>query len=170
MTVAELRPGEQRLDVDPARQAPDAGLVFIGRVHSAWREGETPPRNLTQARARSHEPGSSHPWIEIDKTYRPALRGLQGYSHVVVLGWLHRARRDLAIIQPAHLAAPAGVLALRSPVRPNPISLSVLRLIGVDESTGRVTVDAIDLLDGTPVVDLKPYRPGIDAVPDAVVP
>ena len=54
-------------------------------------------------------------------------------------------------------------------MRPNPIGISVARVIALDADAGRITVDAIDFLDGTPLIDIKPYRPGIDSVPDAVV-
>jgi tRNA-Thr(GGU) m(6)t(6)A37 methyltransferase TsaA len=159
------------LDTDPASVGPDAGLVFVGRVHSDWKSGPGAPRNLTEARQRH---GTGQPakaaWIEIEAPYRPCLAGLAAYSHVIVLGWLAKARRDLARIHPEHVAEPRGVFALRSPVRPNPVSLSVVRLLGVDEVAGRIDLDAIDLFDGTPVVDIKPYRPGVDAVPEAVVP
>jgi tRNA-Thr(GGU) m(6)t(6)A37 methyltransferase TsaA len=159
------RPGEVWLDGDPAEATADAGLVFIGRVRSAWRprEGAT-PRNPGEARRRK-EPAS----IVIEPPYRAALQGLAGYSHVWVLVWLDRASRRPLVITPPNVATPTGIFALRSPVRPNPIGLSAARILCVDEAEGRIEVDAIDFLDGTPVIDVKPYRPGIDAMPDAVV-
>ena len=160
----DVRPGERRLAIDPASGSGDAHLVFIGNVRSAWHEGIVVPRNPSQARSAGT---SASLWI--GEPYRPGLAGLAGFSHVIVLGWLHRARRDLITLHPRHVAAPTGVFALRSPVRPNPIGLSVARVLSVDEAAGIVTVDAIDFLDGTPIVDLKPYRPGIDSIPDAVV-
>ena len=58
---------------------------------------------------------------------------------------------------------------LRSPARPNPVGLSVVRLVSLDAETGRLELDAIDLLDGTPVIDIKPYYASVDSIPDAVV-
>jgi tRNA (adenine37-N6)-methyltransferase len=71
---------------------------------------------------------------------------------------------------PRHSGKTHGTFSLRSPARPNPIALSVVRILKVDADTGRIDIDAIDCHDGTPLVDIKPYRPGIDAVPDATTP
>lgn len=142
----------------------DAHLVFIGLVRSAWTAHSAAPKNPTRAR----ETGAGAR-LEIAPPYRAGLAGLAAYSHVIVLGWLDQARRDLVTLHPKHVAEPTGVFALRSPIRPNPIGLSVARILAVDAAAGIVTLDAIDFLDGTPLIDLKPYRPGIDSVPDAVV-
>lgn len=158
------RPGEVMLPADPAAVKGDAHLVFIGRIRSPWTKDAPPPKNPNEARERG---GCAR--LEIDAPFRPALQGLETYSHVVVLAWLHAARRDALVIHPPHASAPRGVFALRSPVRPNPIGLTVARLLRVDQDAGIVEIDAIDFLDGTPLIDVKPYRPGIDAVPDAVV-
>lgn len=164
MPKFEPTAGEIALTCDPAQSRGDAHLVFLGRVRTAWGETNPPPKNPREARERGI-PAS----LQIDPAYRAGLLGLEGYSHIIVLAWLHKARRDLIVIKPPHAATPRGVFAFRSPVRPNPIGLSVCRLIGLDAEAGRVDVDAIDFLDDTPIIDVKPYRPGIDAVPDAVV-
>ncbi len=157
--------GEVWLEHDPAEQAADAHLVFIGKVTSAWSGATPPPKNPGEARDRGR-PAS----ITIAEPYRAGLDGLGGYSHVIVLVWLDRAsRRPLIIRRQRHFDKPRGVFSVRSPVRPNPIGLSVCRLVGVDAAAGRIDLDAIDFLDGTPVIDIKPYRPGIDAIPDAVI-
>jgi len=84
-----------------------------------------------------------------------------------VLYWMDRARRDLVIQAPRHYGEPRGTFALRSPVRPNPIAASVVKLIGRDGT--RLSVVGLDCIDGTPLLDLKPYFASTDAVPDAVV-
>ncbi|MBS0243058.1 MAG: tRNA (N6-threonylcarbamoyladenosine(37)-N6)-methyltransferase TrmO [Proteobacteria bacterium] len=159
-----LRPGELALADNPANGAGDAHLVFIGRVRSAWTQDRPHPKNPTEAREKG---GAAR--LEVLPPFRPGLRSLERFSHVVVLAWLDRARRDPIVIQPPHADEPRGVFSLRSPVRPNPIGLSVARILKVDHEAGVVEIDAIDFLDGTPLVDIKPYRPGIDAIPDAVV-
>ena len=164
MSNSATRPGEIELPGDPAQMPGDAHLVFIGRVRTSWDEANPPPKNPREARDRGIPAR-----LEIDAPYRAALLGLSDYSHIIVLAWLHQARRDLAVIQPPHAATPRGVFALRSPVRPNPIGLTVCRLLAIDEQTGRIDIGAIDFLDRTPLLDVKPYRPGIDAIPDAVV-
>jgi tRNA-Thr(GGU) m(6)t(6)A37 methyltransferase TsaA len=158
------RPDEVMLPTDPAQATGDAHLVFIGRVRSPWTEDAPRPKNPAEARALG---GAAS--LEIEPPFRPGLRGLDRFSHIMVLAWLHAARRDALVIHPPHAEAPRGVFALRSPVRPNPIGLSVARILKIDEAAGIVEIDAIDFLDGTPLIDVKPYRPGIDAVPNAVV-
>ncbi|MDX2157713.1 MAG: tRNA (N6-threonylcarbamoyladenosine(37)-N6)-methyltransferase TrmO [Hyphomicrobiaceae bacterium] len=164
MTTNEPQTGEVWLPDDPAAAGGDARLVFIGRVRSAWTRAAPRPRNPTEARARGGEAR-----LEVNPAYRPALIGLERYSHLWVLAWLHEARREPLVIRPPHADAPVGVLALRSPVRPNPIGLTAVRLLRVDRQAGTVEIDAIDFLDGTPLIDIKPYRPGIDVMADAVV-
>lgn len=161
-TLDEPRAGERRLDFDPGALPPDAGVVFIGRVRSPWTSREDCPKNM----AAAHERGGGASII-IDKAYREGLDGLAERSHAIVLTWLDRARRDLIVQTPRHADTAKGTFALRSPVRPNPIGLHVVRIVAVDTLTGVVALEAIDVLDGTPVIDLKPYFTSTDAVPDA---
>jgi tRNA-Thr(GGU) m(6)t(6)A37 methyltransferase TsaA len=158
------RPGELKLPFDPAKRAADAGLVFIGRIRTPWPTRQDCPRNPREARERGG--GAT---IEIDEPYRAGLAGLEGYSHVMLIYWMHEARRDLIVLAPGHLAAPRGAFALRSPVRPNPIAVSVAAVTSLDAAGGRIGIDAIDCIDGTPLLDIKPYLPSVDAVPAAVV-
>jgi tRNA (adenine37-N6)-methyltransferase len=162
---ASIRPGETVLAVDPAMLPGDARVVFIGRIRTPWATRAACPKNPREARERG-KPAA----LEIDPAYRLGLTGLAGYSHLVLLYWMHEARRDLIVQSPTHATEPRGVFSLRSPVRPNPIALSVVKLVSVNMATGHVEIDAIDCVDGTPLVDIKPYLPGVDAVPSAVVP
>ena len=157
------RPGETRLGFDPAAEPGDAHLVFIGRVHSP-RTAADCPKNLREARVRLRTGSLAQPWLEIAPRFRLALTGLDAHAHILVLAWLDRARRDLAVLAKRHVAAPRGVLALRSPVRPNPIAVDIVRLLHVDVAAGRLDIDAIDLIDGTPLLDVKPYLASVDAV------
>jgi tRNA (Thr-GGU) A37 N-methylase len=75
---------------------------------------------------------------------------------------MDRARRDLIVQNPKHMDGTRGVFSLRSPVRPNPIALAVVKVLALDIAEGTMEIDAIDCLDGTPVLDIKPYIPGID--------
>jgi tRNA (adenine37-N6)-methyltransferase len=157
------REGEIALEFDPADSTADASLVFIGRVRSPWVERADCPKNMAAARA-AERPAR----IEIDPAYRRGLDGLSRFSHAVLLTWLDRASRDLIVQKPRHAETARGVFALRSPVRPNPIGLHVVRILGIDADSGTIEIDGIDVLDLTPVVDLKPYFASNDAVPDAV--
>jgi len=102
-----------------------------------------------------------------------ALLGLNGYSHVMIVGWLDRVPQELRDRVQAYPAGDAqlplqGALALRGGARPNPVSVTVCRLLEVEGDSLRVK--GLDLIDGTPVLDVKPYVPFYDSVADAVIP
>lgn len=85
---------------------------------------------------------------------------------MIVLYWMAGAPRDLAVQAPAHRDAPVGTFALRSPARPNPVALAVVRLLAIDIEAGWLELDAIDAFDGTPVLDFKPWLPSVDILPE----
>jgi tRNA (adenine37-N6)-methyltransferase len=163
MSTDDIRDGEVALPFDPEGMANDARLLFIGHIQSPWRERGACPHNLREALQR----GGGGTAL-IDAAFRAGLAGLEGSSHVILLYWLDRARRDLIVQRPRRSAKTSGVFALRSPVRPNPIGLAVVRVLGLDAAAGRIELEAIDCLDGTPLLDVKPYIAAIDARPDAV--
>jgi tRNA-Thr(GGU) m(6)t(6)A37 methyltransferase TsaA len=152
------RPGEVALDADPAR-SDDARLCFIGRLRTPWAKGNC-PKNLREARER----GGAFCAV-VDAPFRPGLAGLVAGQDVILLYWTGAARRDLIVQSPAHRDSPTGVFALRSPARPNPVALAVVRLIGFDPAAGLLTLDAIDAFDGTPLLDIKPWLPSVDVPP-----
>jgi tRNA-Thr(GGU) m(6)t(6)A37 methyltransferase TsaA len=165
MTYDAIRSGEITLPFDPGAQADDARLIFIGSIRTPWSSRKETPHNPREARERAL-PAT----IEIREPYRTALTGLERYSHIIVLYWMHLIRRDLLLQTPKHLGEPRGTFALRSPARPNPIALSVVKVLELDAKAGRIVIDAIDCVDGTPLLDIKPYLPRIDAVPEATAP
>jgi tRNA-Thr(GGU) m(6)t(6)A37 methyltransferase TsaA len=137
----------------------DASLYFIGRIRTPWTDRDNCPKNARESDAICT--------IEVDPRWAPALRGVETCTHLVVLYWMDKSRRDLVIQVPRHYGFGRGTFALRSPARPNPIAMSVARLIGVDGS--RLSVSGLDCLDGTPLLDLKPYFASTDSVAEAVV-
>jgi tRNA-Thr(GGU) m(6)t(6)A37 methyltransferase TsaA len=137
----------------------DASLYFIGRIRTPWTDRENCPKNARESDAICT--------IEVDPRWAPALRGVETCTHLVVLYWMDRSRRDLVIQVPRHYGVGRGTFALRSPARPNPIAMSIARLIGVDGSG--LSVSGLDCLDGTPLLDIKPYFPSTDSVAEAVV-
>lgn len=153
----EVRPGERALDFDPANEPHPGGLVFIGKVQSPWTARQDCPKNM----AAAHETGQPAS-IVIDAAYRDGLEGLEAYPDLVVLTWLDRAARNLIVQHPRHAPEPRGTFALRSPVRPNPIGLHVVRVTGIDRAAGLISLAAIDVLDGTPILDIKPYYQSTD--------
>ena len=162
--MGEKRDGEVELPFDPGRLDVDAGIVFIGRVQSSWTERASCPKNMAAAR-EAGRPAT----VRIDTPYREGLAGLDRASHVIVLTWLDRAARNLIVQKPRHAQTPRGTFALRSPVRPNPVGLHVARLVKLDREEGVLHLEAIDVLDGTPVIDVKPYYASTDSVPDAAI-
>ena len=136
----------------------DAALYFIGRIRTPWIETSDCPRN---SGARRDVVAT----IELSERYVQGLKDISLLSHLIVLYWLDRSRRDLIQQMPSHVVDARGVFALRSPVRPNPIGLSVVELVGVDGAN--LKVRNIDCVDGTPLIDIKPYFASIDSVPDA---
>jgi tRNA-Thr(GGU) m(6)t(6)A37 methyltransferase TsaA len=113
--------------------------------------------------------------LDILPDYRPALKELEGFSHVQVFWWFNRfdneTQRQTTQFEDAPFEAPVlGVFACRAPVRPNPIGLTTARILSVDRAAGRVEVAEIDAYDGTPVLDLKAYIPFCDRVRDVRVP
>ncbi len=154
-----LRPGEIPLPggLGPAA---DAGLHFIGRIRTPWARGDC-PRNIAAARAQM-----SGARIELDPRLAPALTGLRSGQPVLLLYWMHHARRDLLLQAPKHVDAPRGTFALRSPNRPNPIAASSVLLTAVDVTAATLEIDAIDCFDGTPLLDIKPWIETVDMPPD----
>lgn len=151
-----LRPGEVTVALPDTS---DASLYFIGRIHTPWTRREDCPKNPTESDAICT--------ITVDPRWTPALKGVETCTHLVVLYWMDRARRDLVLQAPRHYNEQRGTFALRSPVRPNPIALSVVQLLGVEGNILRVR--GLDCLDNTPLLDIKPYFASTDSVPDAVV-
>jgi tRNA-Thr(GGU) m(6)t(6)A37 methyltransferase TsaA len=154
MTVAsddEIRDGEIRIG-PPAGF--DTGLYFIGTIRTPWRNRADCPKNPREA-------GDAVSTIEVDPRYAAALSGIEAYAHIVVLYFMDRARRDLVVQVPRHSGVATGAFALRSPARPNPIAVSVAELVSIEDTVLRVR--GLDCLDGTPLIDLKPYRPAVDS-------
>ena len=150
-----IRPGEIAVALP---ETFDAGVYFIGRIRTPWKQRDDCPKN-----ARGSDAACT---IALDPRYTAALDGVASCTHIVVLYFMHEARRDLLVQAPRH-GERRGTFALRSPVRPNPIAMSVARLVRVEGTT--LTVVGLDCLDGTPLIDIKPYFASVDAVPDAVV-
>lgn len=97
------------------------------------------------------------------------LRGLEGYSHIIILYWIHKSgewRMPKKHGKPPHVK----LFATRMPTRPNPIGLSVVKLIDFSPESGEVKVKGLDALDKSPVLDIKPYIPNFDSIPGATLP
>jgi tRNA-Thr(GGU) m(6)t(6)A37 methyltransferase TsaA len=151
-----VRPGEVTVDLPKDF---DANLYFIGRIRTPWTRREDCPKNARESDAVCT--------VELFPQYAPALAGVETCTHLVLLYWMDRARRDLLVQAPRHYSETRGTFALRSPARPNPIAMSVVRLLRVEGA--RLDVVGLDCLDGTALLDIKPYFASVDSVPDATV-
>jgi tRNA-Thr(GGU) m(6)t(6)A37 methyltransferase TsaA len=114
-------------------------------------------------------------YLEINSEYWDAVLNLDKFSHAIILWWIHKhdnpkARSNLRDFPPQEDAELSGVFASRSPARPTPIGLSIVAIISVDDKTRRIWIDQIDAIDGTPMIDIKPYMPSSDRVDEARVP
>lgn len=108
--------------------------------------------------------------IQVDEQYRPALKGLTGFSHLCMIWWFSKCddaqyRNSLECESP-YKGSPEilGTFATRSPMRPNPIALSTVQILSIDEEKGIITLPYTDAEDGSPVLDLKPYTPSLDRI------
>ena len=142
------RPGEV---LGTLPQTADAGLYFIGQIRTPYAHREDCP----------HQGEFDGPEcrIEVLPAYQPALLGLEKRAYVQVLYFMHKARRDILVQTKRGSGEAFGTFALRSPVRPNPIASSIVKLERIEGAT--LIVRGLDCLDGTPLIDLKPWRGAI---------
>jgi tRNA-Thr(GGU) m(6)t(6)A37 methyltransferase TsaA len=129
----------------------------IGTVHSQWRWRPQAPRQGVAGGATAE--------IELQAGMQNMLQDLAGFSHLWVLFWCHRSRGWNHQVVPPRDTVKRGLFATRAPDRPNPIGLSAVRLVRIHGI--RLWIADHDLLDGTPVLDLKPYIPDYDSFPHA---
>lgn len=134
----------------------------IGTLHTPWRTIGDCPRN-----GRQPDPApvcSAHVLPE----FLEGLIGLEGFSHLILLYWLDRATPLKLIFTPPFDPEPRGVFSTRAPFRPNPIGLSVVAFDGFD-SPDTLKIRYLDCIDGTPLLDVKPYLPTTDSQPNATM-
>ena len=134
----------------------DVQYRAIGIVHTPFKEIEGVPLQPTGAsRVSGH--------IEIFSEYAEGLRDLDGFSHIILLYHFHRVRESKLVVTPFLDSQPRGVFSTRAPKRPNPIGLSVVKLLNIEKNI--LQIENVDILDGTPLLDIKPYVPEFDQHP-----
>ena len=134
---------------------PHSALIYapIGVLRTPFADSEQAPIQPSGARGQK---GEAQLWPR----YRPALRDLEGFSHLILLYHCHRAGPARMEVRPFLDQESHGLFAVRAPARPNPIGLSVVRLQAVEGS--RLLLLDVDMLDQTPLLDIKPYVPAFD--------
>ncbi len=136
---------------EQATEAPlpaDANLAFIGHIETPWTRREDCPRQ-----GQLDGPECT---IVVASPWDLALDGVENFPSLEILYWLHLSRRDLILQNPNHGDSARGTLSLRSPIRPNPIGLSTVRLIRREGN--RLIVRGLECVSGTPLIDIKPDR------------
>jgi tRNA (adenine37-N6)-methyltransferase len=139
-------------------ELPEVKFKPIGVIHSEQKERGAGHRLTTAT-------------IEINKSLAEGLDSLDEFSHIIVIFYFHKSHiPGPTKVTPRHhgLNTPIGVFASRSPDRPNAIGKSTVRLLKREGNI--LTVEGMDAIDGTPVLDIKPYVPGIDGVENALAP
>lgn len=133
-------------------------LTSIGVIHSPYRTKDEAP---IQGAFAPEVKGV----IEVFPEYEEGLKDIEGFSHLIVLYYFNQAG-EVKLVRPTFLDDEAhGVFATRHPCRPSGVGITVVRLLG--RSGGRLEVAGIDVLDGTPLIDIKPYVPRFDCFPEA---
>jgi tRNA-Thr(GGU) m(6)t(6)A37 methyltransferase TsaA len=133
----------------------------IGRVHSSYKERFAAPRQpgLADAEPATIELNAGH-------NFEQAVQDLDSFSHIWVLYWMHlNSGWNPTVMPPRGPKIRRGLFSTRAPHRPNSIGLSVVRLKRIEGRT--LFIEEHDMLDGTPVLDIKPYLPYADAIPEA---
>jgi tRNA-Thr(GGU) m(6)t(6)A37 methyltransferase TsaA len=125
----------------------------IGTIYSPFRQRKGMP---------IQPPGASgmKGRVEVFPRFTEGLKDLEGFSHIYLLYWFHQAGEYKPVVTPFMDTRARGLFATRAPNRPNPLGLSVVRLLAVDNNI--VHVEGVDVLDGTPLIDIKPYVPHFD--------
>ncbi len=125
----------------------------IGWIHSPHHQAKGAPIQPSGAREVAG-------WVELQPRFIPALKDLDGFSHLILIYHFHRCRQYQPEVRPFLDQQTHGLFATRAPARPNPIGISVVRLRGIREN--RLDILDVDILDGTPLLDLKPLVPRFD--------
>ena len=118
--------------------------------------------------------GEQEAKVRIFPEFCAGLKGIEDFSHLIILYWIHlrdneKERRTLLVFPRRHAVnAETGVFACRSPSRPNPIGLCVVELVKIEKCV--LTVKDLDAFEGSPIIDIKPYIPKADSIPNARVP
>jgi tRNA-Thr(GGU) m(6)t(6)A37 methyltransferase TsaA len=129
-------------------------LEFIGTIHTPFIEPKGTP--ITSF-AGSGVKGT----VEVNEQFAPGLKDIEGFSHLTLIYYMHRVTRKGLNSVPFMDDEPHGVFATRSPLRPNHIGMSIVRLMGVRGNT--LDIQDLDIVDGTPLLDIKPYIPQVDS-------
>lgn len=130
-------------------------LKPIGVIHSPYHAGQVPYQGCGR-----EEIGE----VEVFEQFAEGLKDIEGFSHIVLIYWFHKSRGYSLMVRTPWDTTPHGLFTTRSPNRPCPLGLSVVRLVARKGNT--LKVKDLDAIDGTPLLDIKPYVPTVDEKSD----
>ena len=128
----------------------------IGVIHTPFKKREGMPIQPTGA-------DGVHGTVEVFPEFTEGLQDLEGFSHIILLYHFHQSTDAALRVTPFMDSQPRGVFSTRAPKRPNPIGISVVKLIEIEGST--LHIENVDIIDETPLLDIKPYVPEFDHYP-----
>ncbi|MFW9806493.1 MAG: tRNA (N6-threonylcarbamoyladenosine(37)-N6)-methyltransferase TrmO [Candidatus Thorarchaeota archaeon] len=130
-------------------------LQPIGILRTPFKSSNAVPIQSIKSDAKGH--------IELLEEYRDGLESLDGFSHIILLYWFHKAKEPKMLMKPFLDNALHGIFAIRAPTRPNPIGISTVKLVRIEGT--RLYFEGADMLDETPLLDIKPFVPDFDNRP-----
>lgn len=133
-------------------------LKPIGIIHTPYRDSEVAP---IQGRLKSNVEGA----VEVHPGFSEGLKDVERFSHLILLYHFHCSGEPRLLAKPYLGEEKRGIFAIRAPCRPNPIGFTVVKLL--ERQANKLEVSGVDMLDGTPLLDIKPYVPKFDSVPEA---
>jgi len=134
-------------------------LKPIGIIHSPYHRKEEAPRQGHDRKEISE--------VEVFKKFEEGLKDIERFSHIILIYWFHQSQGYSLTVTPPRDTKPHGLFVTRSPNRPSPLGLSVVELVAREGNV--LKVRGLDAIDGTPLLDIKPYFPSIDERADAKV-
>ena len=124
----------------------------IGVIRTPFKSSENTPIQSSKSDTRGY--------VEVATEYLDALKSLDGFSHIILIYWFHRAKPPKMKMKPFLDTEEHGLFSIRAPSRPNPIGISTVRLLRLEGT--RLDIEGVDILDGTPLLDIKPFVPEFD--------
>jgi len=124
----------------------------IGVIRTPFKSSDDTPIQSSKSNTKGH--------VEVLTEYLDALKSLDGFSHIILVYWFHRAKPPKMLQKPFLDTEEHGLFSIRSPSRPNPIGISTVKLISVEGT--RLDIEGVDMLDETPLLDIKPFIPEFD--------
>lgn len=137
-------------------------IIFnpIGEISSPYQSIEDMPIQFAGAKGIQGK-------VIIFPEFAEGLKDIDGFSHIILLYYFHRVKESNLTVIPFLDSKPRGIFATRAPKRPNPIGLSVVRLL--DRNDNILNIENVDILDGTPLLDIKPYVPDFDHINESQI-